>query len=401
MADPHLRRMRGGWLEADKDVSDARYDTWLCRRAFCFLALTRRPVAQALGPDGMRTMPNLVHRLLHACCLAAALISPALLAQTPGTAVDAPSVGPAALAPGQFLWHPEISPSGPIVLVVSLDEQRAYVYRNGIAIGLSTISSGKPGHETPTGVFTILQKDKDHRSNLYNSAPMPYMQRLTWDGIALHGGNLPGHPASHGCVRLPQAFAQKLFALTQRGDTVVVADSKSAPMTLAYPAVLAPVNSRGQPLPEAAAGEAAARWDDHAAPVGQVGILVSLHDQRVYVLRDGVLIGESPLQAEALPAFQGTTLFVMGEGYADAPSPLDSQQRLHRWTAYPLLGQQPAAQAPDLLATPSLPLALPSGFARRLYQALVPGTTLLVTSLPAVRPSAAEPDLQPVLESVP
>ncbi len=104
-----------------------------------------------------------------------------------------PVRGPTDLKPGEYLWHPEISPTGPIVLVVSLDEQRAYVYRNGIAIGLTTISSGKAGHETPTGVFTILQKDKDHRSNLY-SAPMPYMQRLTWDGIALHGGSLPGHP---------------------------------------------------------------------------------------------------------------------------------------------------------------------------------------------------------------
>lgn len=345
------------------------------------------------------------------CLLAFALLAPAVLAaQTaagtaaanpPAHAQESGAAGPAALAPGQFLWHPEISPSGPIVLVVSLDEQRAYVYRNGIAIGLSSISSGKPGHDTPTGVFTILQKDKDHKSNLYNSAPMPYMQRLTWDGIALHGGNLPGHPASHGCVRLPQAFAQKLFALTQRGDTVVVADGKSSPMTLAYPAVLAPVNSRGQPLPEAPAGEVGAHWDDGAAPGGQVGILVSLHDQRIYVLRDGVMIGESPLRADALPAFQGTTLFVMGEGYTEAPSPLDSQQRLHRWTAYPLLGQNDSQALPDLLATPSLPMALPADFARHLYQALVPGTTLLVTSLPAVRPSAAESGLQPVLESAP
>ena len=102
---------------------------------------------------------------------------------------------PRALKPGEFLWHPEIAPEGPIVLVVSLDEQRAYVYRNGLAIGVSTISSGKAGKETPTGVFTILQKNKDHRSKLYNSAPMPYMQRLTWDGIALHGGALHGYTA--------------------------------------------------------------------------------------------------------------------------------------------------------------------------------------------------------------
>ncbi|GAB3056987.1 L,D-transpeptidase [Stenotrophomonas tumulicola] len=326
-------------------------------------------------------------------------------ASIPGSPVDTASAevrGPTDLKPGQFLWHPEISPSGPIVLVVSLDEQRAYVYRNGIAIGLSTISSGKAGHETPTGVFTILQKDKDHRSNLYNSAPMPYMQRLTWDGIALHGGALPGHPASHGCVRLPQAFAQKLFGATQRGDTVVVADAKSSPMTLAYPSVLAPVTSRGQALPEVPASDpAAAYWNEDAAPAGQVGVLVSLHDQRVYVLRDGVLIGESPLAAAALPAFQGTTLFVMGEGYTDIPSPLDSHQRLHRWTAYPLLGQAETQATPDLLATPSLPMALPEEFARHLYAALVPGTTLLVTMLPAVRPSAAEPGLQPVLESEP
>lgn len=306
--------------------------------------------------------------------------------------------GPTDLKPGEFLWHPEISPAGPIVLVVSLDEQRAYVYRNGIAIGLSTISSGKPGHETPTGVFTILQKDKDHKSNLYNSAPMPYMQRLTWDGIALHGGNLPGHPASHGCVRLPQAFAQKLFGETKRGDTVVVADAKSAPMSLAYPAVLAPVNSIGKPLPETTDAPDH-YWNDAAAPSGQVGILVSLHDQRLYVLRDGVLIGESRLQAKALPAFEGTTLFVMQQGFAETPSPLDATQKLHRWTAYPLLGQSAGNASPDLLATPSLPMALPPAFAGQLYKALVPGTTLLVTSLPAVRPVADEQNLQPVLES--
>jgi len=186
-----------------------------------------------------------------ATLFASGLCSAAVAAPPAGAAAEKATAaprGPTDLKPGEFLWHPEISPAGPIVLVVSLDEQRAYVYRNGIAIGLSTISSGKTGHETPTGVFTILQKDKDHKSNLYNSAPMPYMQRLTWDGIALHGGNLPGHPASHGCVRLPQAFAQKLFGETKRGDTVVVADAKSAPMTLAYPAVLAPVNSTGKPL---------------------------------------------------------------------------------------------------------------------------------------------------------
>ncbi len=317
----------------------------------------------------------------------------------PSAAQEAPVPrGPLDLAPGEFLWHPEISPVGPIVLVVSLDEQRAYVYRNGIAIGMSTISSGKAGHETPTGVFTILQKNKDHRSNLYNNAPMPYMQRLTWDGIALHGGSLPGYPASHGCVRLPQAFAQKLFAETRRGDTVVVADAKSSPTTLVYPAVLAPVTASGQPL--VAVPDAPDHyWDDSLAPQGQVSVLVSIHDQRIYVLRDGVPIGESRMNVRNLPAFDGTTLFVMGEGLDEAPSLLDPQRRRHRWTAYPMLGDATSSVIPDLLAQPSLPVELPVDFARRMYDVLVPGTTLLVTSLPAVRPSTGDQGLQPLLES--
>ncbi len=99
---------------------------------------------------------------------------------------------PPSSSPGEFIWTPEAVPAGPVVMVISLDEQRAYVYRNGLRIGVSTVSSGKQGKETPTGVFTILQKQKEHKSTLYNAAPMPFMQRLTWDGIALHAGNLPG-----------------------------------------------------------------------------------------------------------------------------------------------------------------------------------------------------------------
>ena len=96
-------------------------------------------------------------------------------------------------------------------MIVSLATQRGTLYRNGVPIAITTVSTGKAGHETPTGVFTILQRDIDHRSNLYDDAPMPYMQRLTWGGVALHGGRLPGYPASHGCIRLPQAFARLIY----------------------------------------------------------------------------------------------------------------------------------------------------------------------------------------------
>ncbi len=148
-----------------------------------------------------------------------------MLASVPeAPALTAGTVAQAAarLRPGQYLWAPQVAPSGPMIMVVNLRTQRATVYRNGIPIGITTVSSGRPGHETPPGVYTILQKEADHRSNLYNNAPMPFMQRLTWDGIALHGGALPGYPASHGCIRLPEAFARLLFAESRLGMMVVV-----------------------------------------------------------------------------------------------------------------------------------------------------------------------------------
>lgn len=141
-----------------------------------------------------------------------------------------------ALRPGRFLWMPERQANGAVVIVVSLAEQMAYVYRGGELIGVSTVSTGMDSHPTPTGSFTILQKRRTHFSNLYDNAPMPNMQRLTWDGIALHAGAIPGHPASHGCIRLPMAFSNHLFAATQMGGRVhIIGESPpSAAAALAY-----------------------------------------------------------------------------------------------------------------------------------------------------------------------
>jgi hypothetical protein len=107
-------------------------------------------------------------------------------------------------------------------VVVDLTSQRAFVYRGGRLIGISTISSGRPGHETPDGTFTVLEKDKMHHSNKYEDAPMPYMERLSWDGLALHGGHPNGFPKSHGCIRLPMGFAAALFKEATRGMKVVI-----------------------------------------------------------------------------------------------------------------------------------------------------------------------------------
>jgi lipoprotein-anchoring transpeptidase ErfK/SrfK len=135
------------------------------------------------------------------------------------------------LEPGQYVWNSESAASGEIEIVVSLPLQRVYVYRAGTLIGVSTASTGRAGYDTPVGTFPILQKNRDHRSNLYNNAPMPFMQRLTWDGIALHGGEIPGYPASHGCIRLPDGFARRLFAMTELGAQVHVTDLAPEPRT--------------------------------------------------------------------------------------------------------------------------------------------------------------------------
>ena len=117
-------------------------------------------------------------------------------------------------------------PTEGVRVVVSLPGQMVYVFRDGEFIDSSPVSTGKSGHRTPTGTFPILQKKVRHRSSTYDNAPMPYMQRLTWRGIALHAGDLPGYPASHGCIRMPWSFAKKLYGLTDYDTKVTVTDQE-------------------------------------------------------------------------------------------------------------------------------------------------------------------------------
>ncbi|KQN26330.1 hypothetical protein ASE86_09390 [Sphingomonas sp. Leaf33] len=132
------------------------------------------------------------------------------------------------LRPGQYLWRDDDLSLGDISVVIDRSAQVALVYRGSTLVAVSSVSTGKPGKRTPLGDFTILQKKVWHRSNLYSNAPMPYMQRLTWDGIALHAGVNPGYPASHGCIRLPSGFAQLLYGVTKMGAAVAVIDDTSA-----------------------------------------------------------------------------------------------------------------------------------------------------------------------------
>ena len=130
----------------------------------------------------------------------------------------------ARLSTGQFVWVPEAASTGPLSLVIDLTTQRVLVYRGAVPIAASTISSGSEGRETPTGAFAILQKEVFHRSGTYDDAPMPYMQRLTDKGVAMHAGNLPGYSASHGCIRLPKDFAKLLYGITEIGTPVMITD---------------------------------------------------------------------------------------------------------------------------------------------------------------------------------
>jgi len=127
-----------------------------------------------------------------------------------------------ALEAGQYLWKKGREDSAVTRVVIGLNEQLAFAYDGDELIAVSTISSGTQTHPTPTGVFPILEKKRMHRSRRYDDAPMPYMQRLDDYGIAMHAGNLPGHPASHGCIRLPGAFAARLYAATELGTEVLI-----------------------------------------------------------------------------------------------------------------------------------------------------------------------------------
>lgn len=138
------------------------------------------------------------------------------------------------LGAGKYVWQPEASADGPVEIVIGLAEQRAYIFRGGALIGAASVSSGIEGRESPIGRFQILEKKRFHRSNRYSDAPMPWMQRLNWYGVALHAGHVTGRPASHGCIRLPAAFAQKLFGVTALGDFVFVTEDRVADAAAAH-----------------------------------------------------------------------------------------------------------------------------------------------------------------------
>ena len=283
------------------------------------------------------------------------------------------------LKPGEYVWEPERAPEGPLLIVASISEQVAYVYRNGIRIARSSVSTGRPGHRTPTGVFTILEKEVHHTSSIYKGAEMPYMERVTWGGIALHAGDLPGYPDSHGCVRLPLEFSKLLFGVTMKGATVVIADTHSAPATTVHPGLF--FSQTGQESEPIATGQF--DWDPDKSPSGPVSLIVSSADKTVYVYRNGGEIGRagipnaqvvSPLKDRVFSALQGT----------------DAQGHV-RWIEVTAAGTEGASESLFLTAQKS---GLPSEFVAKAKTIIAPGTTIIFTNRPVDPTTQSPPNFQ-------
>lgn len=305
------------------------------------------------------------------------------LATTPGGATQGTQKAPFTpdLKPGDYVWKPEVSPAGPVVIIVSVPEQEMVVYRNGVRIGRSTVSTGTEGHSTPTGIFTILQKKVDHESNIYEGAKMPYMQRLTWSGIAMHAGRLPGYPASHGCVRLPMDFAEKLYSVTTHGSTVIITDQKHAPGETAKPGLLLSGKTG-----ETAGGQLPAggfEWEPAKSATGPVSIIFSLPDATAYVYRDGVQIGRATVVLDQQKAG------LHGSHVYSALNTVDAKG-LRNWLATTSIG---GGEAPDVKSLAALS-TIPSGFLENLRPIIAPGTTLILTDMPVSAQTRSDQDFR-------
>lgn len=279
--------------------------------------------------------------------------------------------------PGDYVWRSEVSPAGPVVVIVSIPEQSMFVYRNGVRIGRSTVSTGAKGHPTPTGIFTIQQKKVDHESSIYKGAKMPYMQRLTWDGIAMHAGRLPGYPASHGCVRLPVDFAEKLYSVTTNGTTVIVTDQKRASGKTANPGLLLSGKTG-----EASAGRLPAsgfEWQPMQSRNGAVSIIFSMPDSIAYVYRNGVQIGRSRFVLDQ------KQIGLRGSHVYSALGRVDARGR-RNWLAATSIGGGKAPNVKSLAAVTTIP----GEFLEQVRPIIAPGTTLILTDLPVSSQTRSE-----------
>jgi len=156
-------------------------------------------------------------------------------------------------------------PEGPLIIAISIDKQNLKIYDANGFFAEAPVSTGMKGHPTPTGVFSVIQKHKLHHSNIYSGAPMPYMQRITWSGVAIHAGVLPGYPASHGCIRMPMAFAIKMWNWTKMGARVVITPGEMKPISFSHPLLVTQKVAPQPPVAEPQTDTPAATKPDKAS----------------------------------------------------------------------------------------------------------------------------------------
>jgi L,D-transpeptidase catalytic domain len=191
------------------------------------------------------------------------------------------------------------APKGPLQIVVSIADQHVTLYGNGARLAQSPVSTGVPGRPTPTGVFSVIQKDRFHHSNLYSNAPMPFMERITWSGVALHEGPLPGYPASHGCIRLTHDFAVRLWQAAKLGARVIVARNDVVPVDFAHPRLFVP---KPKPPEPAVGGDDPDKRVESIPPVNLAQVSISSPDRAVPERGAKAAEGGAPPSATATPA---------------------------------------------------------------------------------------------------
>jgi lipoprotein-anchoring transpeptidase ErfK/SrfK len=265
---------------------------------------------------------------------------------------------------------------GPLRILISLDKQQLTLYAGDEVIAHSRVSSGQRGHSTPTGVFSIIQKDRWHRSNLYDDAPMYFMQRLTWSGVALHQGVVPNYPASHGCIRMPEAFARQLWTTTRMGVRVIIAHGEVAPVAIAHAKLFVPKTpavASKPPLNSVKAAEQAwklaqldkknpvtwvsvtdvptatlpvieepAQPDLRALKPGPVSVFISRKAGKLFVRKGFEPVFDMPVAIEQPDMPLGTHVFTA----------MDAKEDSARWSVVSMTSKTSAAAALDRITIP-------------------------------------------------
>jgi L,D-transpeptidase catalytic domain len=305
--------------------------------------------------------------------------------------------------------EPQDPPKGPLQIVVSIADQQISLYDNGALIARSSVSTGVQGHPTPLGVFSVISKERWHRSNIYSGAPMPYMQRITWSGIALHAGVVPGHPASHGCIRLTNDFAIRLWHVTKRGTRVIIARRDVRPVEIANshlfvskpkaasvsPEISVPVAdnvnktapaSPGALLSSAETPQATNLQIPGSIPAGAapqrvvpISVFVSRKSSKLFVRQGFTPLFDVPVRIQNPEQPLGTHVFTAMDSQADGAS--------IRWTVVSLPDKFSPAKEREAVAIPPSDKAndaldrieIPREAIEQISQIVTPGASLIIS----------------------